>query len=141
MNDIIQLSDAIEKLAYSLQKEEKEYISKTELAHLSAVQLHYIDMIYHAENPSLSECAQILAVSKPSVTITVDKLVELGLVEKIKSDEDRRSSHLHLTVAGKKIAKIHDEFHHQYTYKMFGNLTGSDLRTLLSILKKIFPEK
>jgi len=138
MKEIIELSNLMEKLADSLLREEKAYIEHSELANISITQLHYIDLIYHAEHPSLSDCAKILGVSKPSVTITIDKLVELGFVARIKSDADRRSSHLHLTQEGMKLAQIHDEFHHAYTYKMFGQLPDADIQILLSILGKVF---
>lgn len=54
----------------------------------------YLDLIAFTENCTVSKLAEMLHVSKPSVTIKVNELVEQGYVVKTKSETDGRIHYL-----------------------------------------------
>ena len=137
---IKELSFQIEKLIQVLNSEESKYISSSKLRTLSSTQIHHIDLISHEHNPTLSELAKALKVTKPTVTNSVDKLEKLGLVFKIQSDDDRRIQHLHLTKKGMEIAELHDKFHIVFTEKLVSNLNNEEIKQLSAILKKALNE-
>lgn len=60
-----------------------------------------------AENPMVSSArlAKALAVTKPNITMWVDRLESRGLVARRQSDTDKRSIELKVTRAGSKLAK------------------------------------
>jgi DNA-binding MarR family transcriptional regulator len=60
-----------------------------------------------AENPSVSSArlAKALAVTKPNITMWVDRLEARGLVARRPSQTDKRSTELKVTSAGQKMAK------------------------------------
>jgi len=60
------------------------------------------------KNPSLSGLARELKLTKPIITVLVDKLVEKGYVKRVKSDEGRRSMHLHIDEKGAKIDTLRE---------------------------------
>ncbi|HNT41639.1 MAG TPA: MarR family transcriptional regulator, partial [Tenuifilaceae bacterium] len=62
---------------------------------LTITQMHYLETINLLGNPNITELSAQLKLSKPTVTVSVDKLIEKGCVYKIQSDEDRRSAHIH----------------------------------------------
>ena len=60
--------------------------------------MNYLETIDILDNPNITELAQQLKLSKPTVKVAIDKLIEKEYyIYKIRSDEDRRSAHLHLT--------------------------------------------
>jgi DNA-binding MarR family transcriptional regulator len=58
--------------------------------------------LYRAENMTLtmSSLGKALAISKPNVTTTVDKLVALNFVERINDFDDRRLVYIKMTKEG-----------------------------------------
>jgi DNA-binding MarR family transcriptional regulator len=60
-----------------------------------------------AENPGVSSArlAKALAVTKPNITMWVDRLEARGLVARRPSQTDKRSTELKVTSAGQKLAK------------------------------------
>jgi DNA-binding MarR family transcriptional regulator len=57
---------------------------------LSAPQMNMLMMIRVRESVSVTELAALLAVSPPSVSTMVDRLVERGLLTRTPSEQDRR---------------------------------------------------
>ncbi|MCK6423809.1 MAG: MarR family winged helix-turn-helix transcriptional regulator [Burkholderiaceae bacterium] len=49
--------------------------------------------------------AQALALSAPNLTILLDRLQERGLIERVRSEADRRSQHVLLTPTGLQLAE------------------------------------
>jgi len=80
-----------------------------------------------------------LKLSKPSVTAIVDKLANKGYIEKFQSDEDRRSFHVHLSDKGKKLVEMHERAHEKIAELFRKNLDHKELKTLVSLLNKVFP--
>jgi len=65
-------------------------------------QLHILKMISH--NPmTVSELARTHQVSPPTMSSMVDKLVKKGLMERERSEEDRRLVHVSITRDGEKL--------------------------------------
>ncbi|MCL2403737.1 MAG: MarR family transcriptional regulator, partial [Coriobacteriia bacterium] len=64
---------------------------------LSASEAYAVEVIYALGNPTISQFAQFLQISKPNATYKVNTLIKKGYIEKIKSDIDKRETHLHTT--------------------------------------------
>ncbi|MRN53941.1 MarR family transcriptional regulator [Paenibacillus sp. LC-T2] len=52
---------------------------------------------------SMSDLSKILHVTKPNITVLIDKLVKLDYVERVNSSNDRRVSLIRLTDAGQRL--------------------------------------
>ncbi len=115
---------------------ELQFLKQVEDAGLTAKMLTYLNEIHKKGHPTSTELACALGLSKPSITAIVDKLEKLGYIEKIQSDEDRRSAHIHLTEKGRELAKTHDEAHRNMADIFTENLNKKDLNTLETILNK-----
>jgi DNA-binding MarR family transcriptional regulator len=103
-----------------------------ELQDLTATQFHYLEIIGELENPTLTELATAMKLTKPSVTTAIDRLVDKGLVRKVLSDIDKRSSHLHLTEIGEQINKRHD-FAHDFVIGLIAKKLSQDEINLFTI--------
>jgi len=71
---IIYLSDLIEKIL-------EETIAMSDFEDLTQQQLHYLQVIVKMKNPTLSELAREVGLTRPTVTVLVDKLTEKGYIK------------------------------------------------------------
>lgn len=108
---------------------------------LTSTQINYLETIEQLDNPNITELSAFLGLKKPSVTIVVDRLIMKGCVYKTHSDDDRRSSHLHLTEVGKQINMRHDYAHDYLAELVAEKLTKDELLTFSELLHKIIPDK
>ena len=134
------IEEIIEKLSQSMERYETETFENSPLSNLTPTQIHYLDAIFHLEDPKVSELASHLNVSKPTVTFAVNKMEKQGFVTKTQSDDDRRFFSIHLTSKGKELAKLHDEIHKSYSDFFKQMLDEKELKTLESLLSKVLKE-
>ncbi len=109
----------------------------SELRDLTTRQLHCLEKIADLNNPTSSELAVSLGITKPSVTAIIEKLAEKDYVEKVKSDGDRRMANIHLTKKGMKASKWHDDIHRDFASLLARDLSGEELFQLEKLLGKI----
>lgn len=109
---------------------------KTDLKNLTAKQLHCIELIHTMENPTLSELTEKLEITKASTSVMLDRLEQHGFIRKVKSDNDRRSAHVHLTDKGDKAAHLHTDVHKQFAALLTKELTDSEKDILIVLLNK-----
>lgn len=108
---------------------------------LTSTQINYLETIQQLGNPNITELSASLGLKKPSVTIVVDRLIGKGCVYKTHSDEDRRSSHLHLTEVGRQINMRHDYAHDYLAELVTKKLDAEQLNTFSELLNKIISAK
>ncbi len=131
------LKDCIAKFSRLISDAEEKAKSSSEAQDLTSTQISYLETIQEIENPNITELAKALGLKKPSVTVVIDRLIQKGCVYKTHSDEDRRSSHLHLTEIGKQINQRH-EFAHDYLVNLISKkLENHELAKLNELLNKI----
>lgn len=131
------LVELIEKITHLIGDIEVEFITSLGDAGLTARQLDYLEAINRLGHPNFSELARELGLSKPSVTAIIDKFMAHGYVERVKSYEDRRTTHIHLTKTGKKIVAMHEQAHANIADFFSRSLNRKDLDDLVSILNKV----
>jgi DNA-binding MarR family transcriptional regulator len=127
---IICISDLVEKVL-------EETTTQADFADLTQQQLHYLKVIVRMKNPSLTELAKELDLTKPTVTVLVDKLVEKGYVRRVKSDEDRRSMHLHIDKKGARIDELRSLAYERMAEKIGSCLSEAETAILSELLRKI----
>lgn len=82
---------------------------------ISYGQQFYLECV--SEHPGITahEMASFIRVDKATLTKNINKLIELGFVTSVNSEQDRRSKHLYPTEKSaatvKKIKEIHAEFY------------------------------
>ena len=130
------LEELIDIILSKSEQLEDELKRQSDLKGLTVKQLHCIQLIEEYRNPTLTELASGLGITKPSVTVLIEKLVDKGFVKKVKSDTDRRSAHLHLTDRGEKASCLHKEVHSQFAEKLAQNLSEPEKDKLVVLLNK-----
>ncbi len=132
------LSEIIERLSKSMQDHEDSVTQESVFSKLSVTQIHYLDAIrHHKTPPTISELADILKVTKPTVTNALERLEQDGYLKKVPSSEDRRVWHVHLSTKGLKISELHDQIHQGYAKYFENSLTNDELDQLVTHLNKV----
>jgi DNA-binding MarR family transcriptional regulator len=69
--------------------------------------LDYSILVLVASNPEVNQkqLGEALDVAAPNMAITIDRLVEAGWVERVRSTRDRRAMLIHLTRAGRELVQ------------------------------------
>jgi DNA-binding MarR family transcriptional regulator len=131
------LVDAIAKLSREIGQLEEAAKEQFDFKELTLTQMNYLETISQLGNPNLTELAAELHLTKPTVKVAVDKLIEKDFIYRVKSDEDRRSAHFHLTVKGKLINYTHDSAHQQMAERITGKLDETEIGLLVMLLEKV----
>lgn len=99
---------------------------------VSINQLMVLGSLHEHGSLSISEICKKLLISKPQMTIIVDKLVKSDLVYRIYNTKDRRTININLTEKGNEYCKnLLETLKKNLTRKLI-TLSKEDLTTLLS---------
>ena len=112
-------------------------IDELNMSELTLRQIEYIKKIGKYDSITISGLAEILNLSKPSITEMVKKFIKLDCVYKRQCQEDGRVQYIYLTERGECIAKFEDLEIKRLVTKMLESLDHSEIDVLISILIKI----
>jgi DNA-binding MarR family transcriptional regulator len=132
------LVEAIANLSRQIGHLEEAAKDQFDFKELTLTQMNYLETISQLGNPNLTELANEMHLTKPTVKVAVDKLIEKGFIYRVQSDEDRRSAHFHLTVKGKLINHTHDFAHKQMAEQIIQKLDNTEVGLLGMLLEKVF---
>ena len=131
----------IEKMSHEIVQMEEAAKEQFNFKELTLTQMHYLETINQLLNPNLTELSSEMNLTKPTVKVAIDKLIQKELIYRVRSDEDRRSTHLHLTEMGKLINQMHDYAHRCLAELMIKYLEPAEKEQLVLLLDKIFGKK
>jgi DNA-binding MarR family transcriptional regulator len=131
------LTEAISYISDLVEKVLEETISQADFTDLTQQQFRYLQVIFRMKNPTLTELARELDLTKPTVTVLADKLVEKGYIKRVKSDQDRRSMHLHIDKKGTKIEALREIAYERMAEKISSGLSETETAILTELLRKI----
>ena len=104
---------------------------------LSPAQMHTVEIIGHNQDMRMKELAERLGVTTGTLTVGVDKLEKLGLVERRPHESDRRSWLIVLTDDGKQMYEQHHKYHQEFTNEISRDLTLEQINNLTEHLNII----
>jgi DNA-binding MarR family transcriptional regulator len=131
------LFEFVGTLDQSLKKLQRQVGSGSGFSNLTINQFHYIDAIARLGEPTNTEIAEELKITKASVTGGVNKLVTLGFVQKIRSSDDRRVFHVHLTQAAQELVEARFQALHEYGQFVQSVLSEEEARQFKAAIVKI----
>lgn len=104
---------------------------------LTTPQFGVLECLGHLGPLSLGELCRKQLVSGGNMTVVVDNLEKEGLVERLQSKKDRRSTVVRLTTRGKKLFEEIFVKHAQCVTKLAGSLSEEEQEELAALLKKL----
>lgn len=114
-----------------------EISDKLGMSDLQLNQLHYLKIIDRTGDMTFGKFAEILKVTKPSVTEIVNKLIRLDVVEKTRCDRDKRKFYIKLTEKGRNIARLPFLAEQRVADIIVGALEDEEIYTFIEIIKKL----
>lgn len=130
------LEQILQTILHSSEILEEEMKQESKLKNLTSRQLYCIELIKEMHNPSLSELAEKMNIAKASISVMIERLEKNNFIYKVASDNDRRSSHVHLTEEGQKAASLHAELHKRISEMLTEEMTESEKEILIVLLNK-----
>ena len=104
---------------------------------LTTPQFGVLEALHHLGNLSLGELAEKLLVSGGNITYVMDRLEERGLVERVRSEEDRRIVLAQLTPEGRDLVAEVFPDHTAYVRELMDALDPAEEEELRRLLKKL----
>ena len=86
---------------------------------------------------TISELAEVLNITLPSVTVAINKLMKKGYVEKVRGEEDGRIVYVSLTRQGRRIDSAHRYFHESMVRSIIRDMTESEMQALYKGVMKL----
>lgn len=101
--------------------------------------VEYSLLMLLAANAQLTpkQLAQSLALSAPNLTILLDRVQERGLLQRVRSEVDRRSQHVLLTEAGRALASEISAKTPAMEAELDGCLSQAERAMLIELLGKV----
>jgi DNA-binding MarR family transcriptional regulator len=97
-----------------------------------------LDMLKEKGSCTMGELAQALSLSMGAVTGIVDKMIEMGLVERERSTEDRRVVKVGIVEKGKALASDVNKMRVDATKDLYASLTDAEREEYLRMIRKIY---
>ena len=140
MNQELELVESMDKLSNLMRKFQTQ-LRSGDLKEYTLRQLYYIELIDKNQGISVSELSKKLDVKKSTVSIAINQLIDLGIVNKIQSSSDKRFYSLQLTPKGNQIMEMHKQVHKNTIKKILKILNPEEVENFVKIVNKITVSK
>ncbi|HIS02674.1 MAG TPA: MarR family transcriptional regulator [Candidatus Pullichristensenella avicola] len=105
---------------------------------LTISEMHMLESVgRHGGEAAITDIAQDLEITPPSVTMAVKRLEKKGYITKDRSSQDGRRVRVRLTGDGRRAETAHRYFHRQMVRAVAGDLSQAEKDALLSGLQKM----
>jgi DNA-binding MarR family transcriptional regulator len=104
---------------------------------LKAVEFSILVLVASNENVNQKQLGQALDVSPPNLAVTLDRMVERGWVERVRSTQDRRSQIVVLTKAGQQLVQRAEKIAATMENEALSVLSPAERLLLLELLLKV----
>lgn len=105
--------------------------------HLKAVEFSILVLVASNDNVNQKQLGKALDVSPPNLAVTLDRMVERGWVERVRSTEDRRSQIVVLTKAGQQLVQRAEKIAASMENESLAVLSPAERLLLLELLLKV----
>jgi DNA-binding MarR family transcriptional regulator len=131
---LIQIVALLTRKVFDLQTHS---VKEAGFSDLSLRQVVYLDAIAHLGNPTPTELARALKISKPTASAAIDRLEEAGYIRKSQSDADRRSYHIHLTDQCHRFTQAHEDVHRRLAQALTDGLDEAEVQQVKQLMEKM----
>jgi DNA-binding MarR family transcriptional regulator len=131
---LVQMQNSMETLLMKLRQEAQNLNGPENLA---AGQIFLLVKLCRKGICNASDVANLIGISSGAVTGMTDKLVSMGLIQRERSETDRRVVLFNITDKGKEtIQRIRDQRFNRLT-ELFRQISNNELETTINVFNKI----
>lgn len=136
--ELFEYIDTLLNTAGDIFREEKEkLLSRNDLLKISYGQFHFIDALAKNNQSTISSLAEEMKLTKPTVTVAIQKMEKNGLVYKRQSETDKRISYIYLTEKGERIKQAEKNALIRMEEIIKSGLSSKEKEQLMNILARI----
>ena len=106
-------------------------------AGLSVAEYRILRVLKEQGSSPMNRFCPATMLSQPTITGIVDKMEQRGLVERVRSKEDRREVLIAITQKGSSAYAEGEEIHRRFVEKTLSDLKTEELTQLVSLLEKV----
>ena len=134
-----QLNEVIVDTYRSILRVEENILKRSDQTDLSISEIHMLEAVGKGQDRrrTISELAEVLNITLPSVTVAINKLMKKGYVEKVRGEEDGRIVYVSLTRQGRRIDSAHRYFHESMVRSIIRDMTESEMQALYKGVMKL----
>lgn len=134
-----QLNEVIVDTYRSILRVEENILKRSDQTDLSISEIHMLEAAGKGKDRrrTISELAEVLNITLPSVTVAINKLMKKGYVEKVRGEEDGRIVYVSLTRQGRRIDSAHRYFHESMVRSIIRDMTESEMQALYKGVMKL----
>lgn len=105
------LNHVLKDLFYKILRLQEKSVSQLSGNVISRTEMHILEVVQDGQDVTLTRIADVMGVTKATVSVSVTRLSEKGYLCKGASDGDKRKNILKLTAAGEECCHKHRLFH------------------------------
>ena len=134
-----QLNEVLVDTYRSILRVEENILKRSDQTDLSISEIHMLEAVGKGKDRrrTISELAEVLNITLPSVTVAINKLMKKGYVEKVRGEEDGRIVYVSLTRQGRRIDSAHRYFHESMVRSIIRDMTESEMQALYKGVMKL----
>jgi DNA-binding MarR family transcriptional regulator len=137
MNRLQRMTKLVEALTLLLGEAHTSFMSAALAEGLTVRQMDYLAEVSRLGDPTMGDLTKSMGLSGPSTTAIIRRLVELGYVERTRSEEDGRSYRVQLTEKGMELERLHQQSHAELAGVLTRNLDDAEVDRLAGLFEKI----
>lgn len=142
MKDLeMDLFELFEKLIQYDQENQRRVAHQCHTAELTECQCRYLKILDANEPLTSGQFAQLICVSKPTVSQLINRFIEDGYVVKEGCPHDKRSCYIRMTDKGREAARVDKNARIEVIRILAPNLTEQEKIQLIELLYKLLDYK
>ena len=104
---------------------------------LKIVEFSILMLVAQQPQVNQKQLGQALDISAPNMAVTLDRMVECGWVERVRSTADRRAQHIHLTALGAQLVQRAEKIAATMEAPALAMLSPAERALLIELLHKV----
>ncbi len=115
----------------------REVYEEINFKEITRTQFKYLKIIRENNKISFSELAEILNISKPTLTETINRFIKAKLVKKNRCKSDQRVYYISLTKKGETLAMTNELESKKAVSKIFARLNDEEIEMAVKLFNKM----
>ncbi len=115
----------------------KEVYEEINFKEITGKQFKYLKLIREHDQSTYSELAELFHISKPTLTETINKFLDAGLVKKTRCKKDQRVYYVSLTEKGEILAMTNELESKKAVAKIFDRLSEEEIKIVVGLFNKM----
>lgn len=100
-------------------------------------QQFYVEYLYDHPGSTAQEMVEYIQVDKGTLTKVIKKLAEIGYIEIVRSETDKRTKHLYLTEEAVQAVRQIKEIHHSFFHTLCTDISPEEIEHTEQVLSKM----